>query len=154
MERLRRDSAVWRVRGLHAPRLTRTLPRPACAVVVVPDGNVDFEMNFASVNAFDDAEEDNFKMHIRIQQRNGRKSTTSIEGFEMIPFPATKFAGIDYKKILKNMKRNFKCNGAIVKDKETGSKVIQLQGDQRVNVTDWLVDMELCKKNQLVIHGF
>ena len=119
------------------------------------DGIVDFEMiGHQNVDAFEDAEEDNFKMHIRIQQRNGRKSTTSIEGFEHVPFPANKYEGIDYKKILKNMKRNFKCNGAVVKDKKTGNKVIQLQGDQRSNVTDWLVDRKLCKRPQIVIHGF
>ena len=41
-----------------------------------------------------------------------RKCTTSIEGLYLIPFPEDKFKGIDFKKIVRSMKRNFKCNGA------------------------------------------
>jgi len=32
--------------------------------------------------------------------------------------------------------------------------VIQLSGDQRANVKDFLVDEEICTEGQLVIHGF
>jgi hypothetical protein len=57
---------------------------------------------------------------------------TTIEG---IP---SKF---DLKKILKVIKKQFACNGTIVNDEKAGD-VIQLQGDQRNAVKDFLVDKE------------
>jgi translation initiation factor 1 len=57
---------------------------------------------------------------------------TTIEG---IP---NKF---DLKKILKVIKKQFACNGTIVNDEKAGD-VIQLQGDQRNVVKEFLVDKE------------
>jgi translation initiation factor 1 len=54
---------------------------------------------------------------LRIQQRNGRKTLTTIQG---IP------SDIDQKKLLKAFKKVFACNGNIVNDEEMG-EVIQLQ---------------------------
>jgi hypothetical protein len=45
-------------------------------------------------------------------------------------------------------KKNFSCNGAIAKDPELG-QVIQLSGDQRANVKDFLVDEEICGDGQV-----
>jgi hypothetical protein len=45
----------------------------------------------------------------------------------------------DQKKILKVIKKKFACNGTIVSDTEMG-EVIQLQGDQRKDVQDFLTD--------------
>ena len=45
----------------------------------------------------------------------------------------------DQKKILKVIKKKFACNGTIVNDTEMG-EVIQLQGDQRKDVQEFLVD--------------
>ncbi|KAF2653974.1 SUI1-domain-containing protein [Lophiostoma macrostomum CBS 122681] len=69
-------------------------------------------------------------IHIRIQQRNGRKTLTTVQGLPK------KF---DQKKILKVIKKKFACNGTIVTDTEMG-EVIQLQGDQRKDVQDFLTD--------------
>eukprot|EP00968_Pinguiococcus_pyrenoidosus_P003687 scaffold245_cov256-Pinguiococcus_pyrenoidosus.AAC.23 len=55
--------------------------------------------------------------------------------------------------ICKAFKKNFSCNGAVQKDEEMG-EVIQLSGDQRNNVREFLVDQEICTDDQLVIHGF
>jgi translation initiation factor SUI1 len=44
----------------------------------------------------------------------------------------------DQKKILKVIKKKFACNGTIVTDSEMG-EVIQLQGDQRKDVQEFLV---------------
>ena len=60
---------------------------------------------------------------------------------------------LDLKKICKALRKNLQCNGALVKDKEYG-EVIQLQGDHRQKVRDFLVDQEICQKDQVVIHGF
>ncbi|KAD4386027.1 hypothetical protein E3N88_26196 [Mikania micrantha] len=63
-------------------------------------------------------------------------------------------AGIkDYEKILKDLKKEFCCNGTVVQDKELG-KVIQLQGDQRKNVSTFLSRTGIAKKDQIKIHGF
>lgn len=86
-------------------------------------------------------------VHIRIQQRNGRKTLTTIEG---IP------SRFDLKKVLKVIKKQFACNGTIVKDERVG-EVIQLQGDQRNAVKDFLVDKEKgleIDPKTIKVHGF
>ena len=88
------------------------------------------------------------KIHIRIQQRNGRKCITTIQGLEN---------DLDLKRICKAMKRAFNCNGSIAEDEEMG-EIVQLQGDQRQNVKEWLVEQEIVNRtdadDRLVIHGF
>jgi len=86
-------------------------------------------------------------IHIRVQQRNGRKSITTIQGLD---------ADLDLKRICKAMKRVFNCNGSIEEDKEMG-EIIQLQGDQRDNARSWLLDNEIVAKTDaelVVVHGF
>lgn len=63
-------------------------------------------------------------MHIRIQQRNGRKTLTTLQG---VPNE------YDPKKLLKYFRKEFACNGTLVLDEELGP-VIQLQGDHRVKI--------------------
>ncbi|KAK9807433.1 hypothetical protein WJX73_006642 [Symbiochloris irregularis] len=94
----------------------------------------------------EDGEDDSGKdyVHIRIQQRNGKKSLTTIQGLEK---------SFDYKKVLKAFKKEFCCNGNVVEDAELG-KVIQLQGDQRKNVSVFLTGNNLAKKDLIKIHGF
>lgn len=88
------------------------------------------------------------KIHIRVQQRNGRKCITTIQGLD---------EDLDLKRICKAMKRTFNCNGSIESDKEMG-EIIQLQGDQRDNARSWLLDQEIIPKadadDRLVVHGF
>ncbi|KAK8823580.1 hypothetical protein WA577_002499 [Blastocystis sp. JDR] len=84
------------------------------------------------------------RAHIRIQQRNGRKSITTVQGLA---------TDLNLKLILKTWKRSFTCNGAIVDDEEHG-KIIQLQGDQRTNVRDFLVNEEINRKEDIIVHGF
>ncbi|KAJ7960774.1 Translation factor SUI1 [Quillaja saponaria] len=83
-------------------------------------------------------------VHIRIQQRNGKKSLTTVQGLKI---------DSSYEKILKNLKKEFCCNGNVVQDKELG-KIIQLQGDQRKNVSNFLVKAGLVRKDQIKLHGF
>ncbi|KAF5728406.1 protein translation factor SUI1 [Tripterygium wilfordii] len=83
-------------------------------------------------------------VHIRIQQRNGKKSLTTIQGLKK---------EYNYGNILKDLKKDFCCNGNVVQDKELG-KVIQLQGDQRKSVAAFLVQAGLVKKDQIKIYGF
>ncbi|KAJ5594459.1 uncharacterized protein N7459_000667, partial [Penicillium hispanicum] len=93
--------------------------------------------NLKTFDPFAEADEDTGEtkqsqnyIHIRIQQRNGRKTLTTVQGLPK------KF---DQKKILKVIKKKFACNGTIVADSEMG-EVIQLQGDQRKDVQEFLTD--------------
>ncbi|KAG7008865.1 urea transporter [Physcia stellaris] len=108
--------------------------------------------NLKTFDPFAEADEDTGEtkqsqnyIHIRIQQRNGRKTLTTVQGLPK------KF---DQKKILKVIKKT--CNGTIVNDTEMG-EVIQLQGDQRKDVQEFLVDkkegLELDAKT-IKVHGF
>ncbi|GER33499.1 translation factor SUI1, partial [Striga asiatica] len=81
-------------------------------------------------------------VHIRIQQRNGKKSLTTVQGLKR---------EFSYERILKDLKKEFCCNGNVVHDKELG-KVIQLQGDQRKNVSHFLITAGIVKKDQIKIH--
>jgi translation initiation factor 1 len=79
---------------------------------------------------------DNSKIHIRVQQRNGRKCITTVQGLA---------EDLD-------MKKTFQCNGCVNQDVELG-EILQLSGDQRTNIRDFFVDQEVCFEDQIVIHG-
>ena len=83
-------------------------------------------------------------VHVRIQQRNGRKTLTTIQGLKA-----------DHEAIVKVFRKKFACNGAVIPDPEHG-KVLQLQGDQRKKVCAWLSDPKigLVRADQLKVHGF
>ncbi|VDN99690.1 unnamed protein product [Rodentolepis nana] len=83
-------------------------------------------------------------VHIRIQQRNGRKTLTTVQG---IP------EKYDKKRILKECKKDFCCNGNIVQHDQYG-EVLQLQGDQREHIAEFLRRYGLVKPDQIKIHGF
>jgi len=86
-------------------------------------------------------------VHIRVQQRNGRKCITTVQGLNQ---------EMDLKKILKVIKKTHCCNGTVVdadaEDKNMG-EVLQLQGDQRKAVFEFLVANELHPKDKIKIHG-
>ena len=123
--------------------------------------------NLKAYNPFDDTTGDDDAgpgdqglVHIRIQQRNGRKTLTTVQGLS---------SEYDFKKIVKVAKKEFACNGTVVEHSEYG-EVIQLQvntdhkeenlliflsqGDQRENICRLLVDCGLVKSEQLKVHGF
>ena len=81
---------------------------------------------------------------IRVQQRSGRKTLTTVQGLP---------TSIDPKRALKAFKKGFACNGTIVDDPELG-EVIQLSGDQRQKVATVLVDEGICNKDEIKVHGF
>lgn len=88
------------------------------------------------------------KYHIRVQQRNGRKCITSVDGLE---------EDLDLKRICKAMREAFSCNGNVVMKSDEQTGVIQLQGDQRENIKKWLLEQEIILKNEadrIVVHGF
>jgi translation initiation factor 1 len=83
-------------------------------------------------------------VHIRMQKRNGRSFITSIPGL-----PDT-----HCKKALKAMRRLLCCNGTIVFDKDHGY-ILQLQGDQRDRVKQFLVSRCIvASEEDIRMHGF
>ncbi|KAJ5864428.1 uncharacterized protein N7529_006344 [Penicillium soppii] len=109
--------------------------------------------NLKTFDPFAEADEDTGEtkksqnyIHIRIQQRSGRKSLTTVQGLPK---------RFDQKKILKAIKKKFACNGTIIDDTEMG-EVIQLQGDQRKDVQEFLTSEEgLGLDGQTIkVHGF
>ncbi|KAI8146286.1 translation initiation factor SUI1 [Fennellomyces sp. T-0311] len=83
-------------------------------------------------------------IHLRIQQRNGRKTLTTLQGLPK---------QYDNKKILKVFKKEFACNGTIVDDEELG-EVLQLTGDQRQKIAEFLIKEGIAKKSEIKVHGF
>jgi len=83
-------------------------------------------------------------IHIRVQQRNGRKCITHVQGLD---------AALDLKKVLKVIKKEYCCNGNIVEHDEMG-QVLQFQGDQRQNIAKFLIENELAPKDKIKTHGF
>eukprot|EP00696_Hemimastix_kukwesjijk_P005630 gnl/Hemi2/1707_TR604_c0_g1_i1.p2 gnl/Hemi2/1707_TR604_c0_g1~~gnl/Hemi2/1707_TR604_c0_g1_i1.p2 ORF type:complete len:115 (+),score=7.33 gnl/Hemi2/1707_TR604_c0_g1_i1:62-406(+) len=109
-------------------------------------------LNLQSVDLFEDAQFAEFegaeggtgRIHIRIQQRNGRKTVTSVEGL-----PSTS----DFKGMVKHLKKNFCCNGTIVVDPKLGT-VLQMSGDQRQNMARYIVDSGIATAERIKLHGF
>lgn len=88
-------------------------------------------------------------VHIRVKQRNGKKSVTTIAG---IP------RNMDFKKILRALKKNLSTNGHITEeyDKELDSEIIliHLQGDVRQKIKDFLVNEKIFDFDVVKIHGY
>jgi len=103
------------------------------------------------------------KIHIRLQQRTGRKTVTTVQGLP------DKY---DPKKLLKAMKKEFGCNGHVVESADSSDedspapgkvasdfgKVLQFQGDQRLKVRAWLLEFGILSskeaKDKIIIHGY
>lgn len=99
---------------------------------------------FADANRADNQGNQAGLIHIRIQQRSGRKTLTTVQGIS---------DDYDKKKIVKACKKEFACNGTVVQHQEYG-EVMQLQGDQRNNICAFLIKTNLAKPDQLKVHGF
>ncbi|CAN6599645.1 eukaryotic translation initiation factor eIF-1 [Trichomonascus vanleenenianus] len=91
----------------------------------------------------DDTQATNY-IHIRCQQRNGRKTITTVQGLPV---------EYDLKRILKTLKKDFGCNGHINKDEELGD-ILQFQGDQRQKVMEFLTTALEIDKKTIQVHGF
>ena len=101
------------------------------------------EPNFEDNIFFENEKKQNI-VHIRIQQRNAKKTITTIEGLD---------ASIDFKKIVKYIKKKFNCNGSIIKTVDD-IDIIQLQGDQRENIKNFLIKENIVSEDFIKVHGF
>lgn len=85
------------------------------------------------------------EVHIRVQQRNGRKCVTTVQGLA---------EDLDQKKICKFFRKRHNTNGSVVKVKGSDATVIQVQGDQRQAFNAFLTDHNICLDGEIKIHGF
>lgn len=87
-----------------------------------------------------------FVVNVSVTQRNGRKMITHVDGIPQ---------EYDLPKILRYIKKLYKCGGAILKDnREEGAEVLQLSGDQRQNVYDFFIEYNVMDKHNIKVHGF
>lgn len=83
-------------------------------------------------------------MHLRIQQRNGRKCITLIEGLKKFTLNNT------IENITKELRQKFNCRGTIRED----GNVIEFSGDQRNKLKEYLINNKICLESKIKIHGF
>jgi translation initiation factor 1 len=84
------------------------------------------------------------EIHLRIQQRNGRKCITIIEGMKNFN------KNNNLEKITKELKQKLNCRGTI---KEDGN-VVEFSGDQRNKIKEYLISNGICPESKIKIHGF
>lgn len=94
------------------------------------------------------------KIHLRLQQRTKRKSLTLIENLidkldELHGDQSEEFL----KRILKDFKKKLACNGSVLTAKND-AKIVQLQGDHRKDIRDYLVKYNISNNNDIIMHGF
>lgn len=86
------------------------------------------------------------KIHIRYQ-KIGPRALTIIEGLD---------DDLDQRRIAKAMAKAFSCSTSVHKNKD-GDDIIQLQGDQREYIIEWLLAQEILtekeKNERVVLHG-
>jgi translation initiation factor 1 len=86
----------------------------------------------------------NFPIHIRLQPRSGSKYLTTIEG---IP------NDFNYPTLLKDMKKQFYCNGFLAKDSNYRITII-LTGDMRLAAKQYLLNKGISDDDHITIHGY
>ncbi|KAJ2658553.1 Eukaryotic translation initiation factor eIF-1 [Coemansia sp. RSA 1200] len=108
----------------------------------------DSKDQFGVIDAFEETTEEKETgmdyIHLRIRLRKSRKMLTTIQGLPEM---------FDYKKLVKYFKNTFACMGVIIDDKNYG-KVIQLSGDQRQKVREFLIAEEIATADTIKVHGF
>lgn len=82
------------------------------------------------------------RIHIRLTQRNGRKSLTTVEGLP----------GNYAENLLKQSRKLFSCGGKLIKT-ENGL-ILSLQGDHRQNLYKLLISEGLYNKDEIFVHGY
>ena len=101
--------------------------------------------NFDAFDAFDDADEkqgDQSKVHIRVQQRNGRKCITTVQGLA---------DDLDVKRICKAGSQTSSATAGH-NDEEMGKSSSVAATSGRTPTASW--STRICLKSQVVIHGF
>ena len=83
-------------------------------------------------------------VHIQFQQRTTRKCITIIQGLQ---------DGLDLKKLARHFKKMWNCNGTVIQNEQWG-EIIQMSGDNRKAVAQFLIEEGIATKEEIKIHGF
>ena len=86
------------------------------------------------------------KIDIFNQKRNKKKSLTIVQNL------LTDDLKIKPKKILKMLRKRLNCNGYITDDKKYGN-ILALQGDHRIDVKKFIIDVLEYNDDDVIIHG-
>lgn len=81
---------------------------------------------------------------MHFQQRTSRKCLTLIQGLP---------DDLDFKKILRQFKKAWCCNGTIVEHEQYGT-IIQLQGDKRRDILKFLLTEGIAVREMIKVHGY
>jgi translation initiation factor SUI1 len=86
-------------------------------------------------------------VHIKLQQRNRKKCITFIEGLNQIQQEnKDKF----FDSITKSFKTKFNCGVSLKKP----DYIVQLSGDHRKEIKEFLISKKILKDEQIKIHGY
>ena len=100
-----------------------------------------------SINLEKDLIDNQLETHIKLQQRNGKKCITLVEGLDKFDKEKTNEF---MEKMSKQFRKTFNCAATIKKPEN----IIQLQGDKRDDVRKFLLDKNLVPENRIKTHGF
>ncbi|CAH6419474.1 Translation initiation factor SUI1 [uncultured virus] len=87
----------------------------------------------------------NNKIHIRLHQRNSRKTITSVEGLD------EKF---DLKRISSTLRKKFNCRGSSTTDPDTELTILEFSGDQRNKIRSFLITESIAEAGDITVHGY
>ena len=85
-------------------------------------------------------------VHIRIEQRPGRRWITVIYGLQGRNFD-------EIQKIAREMKKKWMCTGQASIDEEFGP-IITLTGDHRLQAREYLIEQEISSSEEIRIMGY
>ncbi|ORC88722.1 translation factor SUI1 [Trypanosoma theileri] len=83
------------------------------------------------------------KVHIRVQQRKGKKFVTSVQGLNQ---------ALNFRRINREFQRRWGCNGTVIETPEAGI-VIQLQGNWSEEIRQFLLAENMATEQNLEIHS-
>jgi len=89
------------------------------------------------------------EVQIKVQKRNGRKCTTIVEGLEGIDFGKDAKIVDVLNNIATHLRKKFNCSVAVMKPDNS----LQMSGDHRDGVKEFLVSEKLVKADQIRMHG-
>lgn len=107
-------------------------------------------INLSNVNLDTELYKRHIEIHIKIQQRNGKKSFTIVEGLDKIELPEGKKMDDFLSGIAQKFRKSFNCSATVIKKDNS----IKLSGDQRDNISKFIINHKIVNEDQIKIHGF
>lgn len=86
---------------------------------------------------------ENSKVTIVVEKRGGKRFITNVIGMA---------DDLDLNMILSYLKKKHNCSGSILRDEKFG-EIMSFTGDQKENIYNFLIDEEICDKEDIIIKG-